>query len=126
MRKVVCYALLLVFLPAHADDSQHYQDWLAFKKAFAEEVGGPTGIYAIQDMLELDAGESAYVIGRCRRLALGQDRSAGDDRASAVQRRPGTDPRTCIKERDLLKPIGEALALPNGLTVRGTLCARKS
>lgn len=30
-----------------------------------------------------------------------------------------------IKERDLLKPIGESLALPNGLTVRGTLLREK-
>ena len=61
MRKVICYAFLFLLLPAHADDSQHYQDWLAFKKAFAVEVGGPTGIYAIQDMLELAPGESAYL-----------------------------------------------------------------
>ena len=60
MRKVIFYALLVI-LPAHASESQHYQDWLEFKKAFAEELGGPTGIYAIQDMLELDPGESAYL-----------------------------------------------------------------
>jgi hypothetical protein len=122
MRKVFCYAFLFVFLPAHADDSKHYQDWLAFKKAFAEEVGGPTGIYAIQDMLELDPGKSAYLS------------SGGVDSLRWAKTAPSTtiaqvqfkDRRALIRgpgieERDLLLPAGEALALPNGLTVRGTL-----
>jgi hypothetical protein len=122
MRKVICCAFFLSFLPAHADDSQHYKDWLAFKQAFAEEVSGPTGIYAIQDMVELDPGESAYLSSgdvdslrwskAARPAAIA--RVQFKDRVALI-RGPG------IKERDLLQPGGEALALPNGLTVRGTL-----
>ena len=122
MRRVICYAFLFFFLSAHADDSKHYQDWLAFKKAFAEEVGGPTGIYAIQDMLELAAGEVAY-LSSDGVDSLRWAKTAPPTTIAQVQfkdhkaliRGPG------IKERDLLLPAGEALALPNGLTVRGTL-----
>ena len=125
MRKAICYALL-VLLPAHANDSQHYQAWLEFKKAFAEEVGGPTGIYAIQDMLELEPGESAYLSsGGVDSLRWAKTASPTTiaqvqfkDRRALI-RGPG------IKERDLLQPIGEALTLPNGLTVRGTLLREK-
>jgi hypothetical protein len=126
MRKLICCAFLLVFLPAHADDSQHYQDWLAFKKAFAAEVGGPTGIYAIQDMLELDPGESAFLssggVDSLRWTKTAPPTTIAQvqfkDRQALI-RGPG------IEERDLLKPVGPALALPNGLTVRGTLLREK-
>ncbi len=126
MRTVICYAFLLVFLPAHADDSQHYQDWLAFKKEFAAEVSGPTGIYAIQDMVELDPGESAYLssggVDGLRWSKAAPPMTIAQvqfkDRVALI-RGPG------IEERDLLKPAGEALALPNGLKVRGTLLREK-
>ncbi len=126
MRQVIFCAFLLVCLRAHADDSQHYRDWLAFKKAFAEEVSGPTGIYAIQHMLELNSGESAYL-------------SSGDvDGLRWVKTTPSTtiahvqfnERRALIRgpaieEQDLLQPVGEPLTLPNGLTVRGTLLREK-
>ena len=126
MRKAICCALLLAFASAHADDSQHYKAWLDFKQAFDKEVSGPTGIYAIQDMVELDAGESAYL-------------SSGDaDSFRWVKTAPPTttaqvqfkDGKALIRgpgieARDLLHPIGEALALPNGLTIRGTVLREK-
>ncbi len=127
MRKIVCYALLLFFLPAHADDSQRYKDWLDFKNAFTEEVRGPTGLYAIQDMLELDPGESAYLpsgsVDGLRWAKTAPPTTIAQvqfkDR-HALLRGPG------IAERDLLQPMGETLALPNGLTVRGTLLREKT
>jgi hypothetical protein len=102
------------------------QDWLAFKKAFAAEVGGPTGIYAIQDMLELDPGESAFLssggVDSLRWTKTAPPTTIAQvqfkDRQALI-RGPG------IEERDLLKPVGAALALPNGLTVRGTLLREK-
>jgi hypothetical protein len=121
MRKVIFYALLL-FLPAYANDSPHYQEWLDFRKAFAEELGGPTGIYSIQDMLELDPGEDAYLssgaVDTLRWVKSPPPTSIAQVQFKGRQARivgPG------IHERDLLQPPGEALALPNGLTVRGTL-----
>jgi hypothetical protein len=122
MQKVICCALLLVFLPARGEDTKHYRDWLAFKKAFAQEVSGPTGIYAIQDMVELDAGESAYLpSGQLDDLRWTKGTVPASiaqvhfkDRHAQIR---GPD----IQARDLLQPIGEAFALPNGLWVRGTL-----
>jgi hypothetical protein len=127
VRKVICCALLLVCLPVQAEDSKHYQDWLQFKKEFAEEVSGPTGIYAIQHMLELDPGESAYLSSGAVD-GLRWTKTAPPSPIAQVQfkdrhaliRGPG------IKERDLLQPPGETLALPNGLTVQGTLLREKT
>jgi len=127
MRKVICCALLLVCLPTQAEDSKHYQQWLEFKKELAVEAGGPQGFYAIQDMRELHPGESAYL-------------SSGDaDKLRWTQAAPATslaqvqfkDGRALIRgpgieERDLLQSKGEPLALPNGLTVRGSLLREKS
>lgn len=121
------FLALFVFIPAHAADSQHYKDWIAFKKAFAEELDGPTGIYAIQDMLELIPGESAYLSldgGDALRWANKASPSAIAEvhfkDGQAMIRGPG------IRELDLLQPPGELLTLPNGLTVRGTLLREKS
>jgi hypothetical protein len=126
MQKALWYALLLAFLPAHADDLPHYRDWLGFKKAFGEEMGGPTGIYAIQDMVELEAGESAHLPSGSidsARWAKAVPRTIivqvqFKDRQALI-RGPG------VETRDLLKPAGEAVALPNGLAVRGTLLRDK-
>ena len=126
MRTLFCYALLLAHLPAQAADSPHYREWLDFTKAYSEEVGGPTGMYAIQDMIELEPGASAH-------LASGDVdslrwiRSAPANPLAQVQYQA---PRAVIRgsgieERDLLQPRGEALTLPNGLTVRATLLREK-
>lgn len=127
MRKAICCALLLGLLPAEAADSQRYQDWLDFKKAFAEELAGPTGIYAIQDMLELEPGESAY-LNSGDVDSLRWTKTAPSTTIAQVQFK---DRRALIRgrgfeERDLLQPIGESLTLPNGLTVRGTLLREKT
>jgi hypothetical protein len=128
MRRAFCCALLLSYVPLHADDSRHHQAWLEFRKAFDSEVGGPVGIYAIQDMVELEAGESAYL-------------SAGgaDSARWTVAKTPGNNARVQVRheggkalirgpgigERDLLQPAGRALTLPNGLAVRATLLREK-
>jgi len=126
MRKAICLSLLLVLVSAHANDSQQYRDWLEFRKAFADDVGGPTGIYAIQDMLEVNPGETAYLpSGGVDTLHW--TKSAPTTKIAQVHfkdgkaliRAPG------VPERDLLQPLGEPLALANGLTVRGTLLRGK-
>jgi hypothetical protein len=127
MRKEICCAFLLAILPAQAADSQRYQDWLDFKKAFAEELAGPTGIYAIQDMLELEPGESAF-LNSGDVDGLRWSKAAPPTTIAQVQFK---DRRALIRgrgigERNLLDPIGESLALPNGLTVRGTLLREKT
>jgi hypothetical protein len=126
MRNMVFCALLLGMLPAQADDSQHYRDWLDFKKSFAEEVSGPTGIYAIQHMLELEPGESAY-LSSGGADSLRWARTATPAPIAQVQFKDGRAliQGPGIESRDLLQPVGQALTLPNGLTVRGTLLRGK-
>jgi uncharacterized protein len=127
MRKVICCALLLICLPVRAEDSKQYQDWLQFKQEFAEEVSGPTGIYAIQHMLELDPGESAYLSSGAVE-SLRWSKTAPLSPIAQVQfkdrRAPIRGPG--IEERDLLQPASETLALANGLTVQGTLLRGKT
>lgn len=126
MRKMIRCTVLLLVLPAFAQDSRLYQDWLEFRKAFTEEISGPTGIYAIQHMLELEPGESAYLSSGAAD-SLRWVKAAPAATIAQVQfkdghasiRGPG------IEQRDLLQPLGEALTLPNGLTVRGTLLRGK-
>ena len=73
-------------------------------------------------MLELAPGESAYLASGGPD-SLRWAKTAPPTTIAQVQfenrqaliRGPGIQPR------DLLQPVGEALALPNGLTVRGTL-----
>jgi hypothetical protein len=104
-----------------------YQDWVQFRKAFAEEAAGPTGMYAIQHMLELQSGEIAYLPSG-RTDTLRWTRQAPPAAIAQVQlkdgraliRGPG------IKERDLLTLTDEPFMLPNGLTVRGSLLRGKT
>lgn len=125
MRKLVFLALL-AFLPAHADETQQYRDWLEFKKAFAAELGGPTGIYAIQDMVEVDPGGEAWLpSGNADGLRWATSAPGAplvhvqfEDGRARIQ-------GSGIEARDLLRPVGEPLALPNGLAVRGTLLREK-
>ena len=84
MRQLTCALLLFlsqVFLPlaGHAAEPG-YPEWLEFKKEFAEEIGGPAGIYAIQDMIELNAGEMAHLsAGRPTICASRKGRRAPED-----------------------------------------------
>jgi hypothetical protein len=59
-RWLSCFVLSLS-LPCLAAASEGYQDWLEFKEEFAALAGGPTGYYSIQDMQELNPGDTAYL-----------------------------------------------------------------
>jgi len=125
MHKAICCVLLLFAAAAHGDDPRHQEAWLEFKKAFAAEVSGPTGIYAIQDMVELDADQSAYLPQgsadslRWARTAAKPAAQVQFKDGKAHIRGPG------IEERDLLNPMGQALALPSGVSVSATLLRGK-
>jgi uncharacterized protein len=121
MRQLLCWTVLLVCLPLRAENAKPYQEWLDFKQAFAEDVGGPSGIYAIQDMLELSAGETAYLpSGGADALRWSKTSPAVPVAQVEFKDKRGTLRGPGIKERDLLS-ASEAVALPNGLTVRATL-----
>jgi hypothetical protein len=105
-----------------AGETTPYQEWLEFKKGLAQEAAGPAGMYAIQDMLEIDPGETAYLL---------PGKSAGDARWSktanpaAVASVEFRDKRASlsgagIAATDLLQ-VKEPQALPIGLNVRASV-----
>ena len=122
MRRL-CYGLLvLLALPCLAAEPAGYQEWLQFKKDLAELAGGPTGMYAIQDMMELSAGETAHLpANKTKSLRWSKTPpSATLVAVEYVEKRalasgPGMQPT------DLLQPKGKTLPLGNGLAVKATL-----
>lgn len=127
MRRFCHGMLLLIALPCFAADPAGYQEWVQFKQDFATEVGGPTGIYAIRDMMELSAGESAHLAaGKPEKLRWSKTPPTAaivtvkyiDKRAMASG--PGLQPK------DLLQLNGDALPLANGLSVKATLLREKT
>jgi len=127
MRRVG-YAVLIFFaLPGFAVEPAGYQEWLQFKQELAELAGGPTGMYAIQDMMELNAGEMAYLPAnktsnlRWSKTPLSAPLIAVEYLDQhALASGPGRQPS------DLLALKGKTLPLGNGLAVKGTLLRDKT
>jgi len=122
------YAVLIFFaLPCFAAEPAGYQEWLQFKQELAELAGGPTGMYAIQDMVELNAGEMAYLPAnktsnlRWSKTPLPATLIAVEylDK-HALASGPGRQPS------DLLELKGKTLPLGHGLAVKGTLLRDKT
>lgn len=110
MRRL-CYGMLvLLALPCFAAEPSGEQEWLQFKQDFAQLAGGPTGMYAIKNMIELSPGATAQ-------LPAGVTVEFHDNRA--LTSGPG------IQSTDLLQLKGESLPLGNGLAVKATLREKK-
>jgi len=127
MRQLMGGILLCLSLACHAAETSAHQQWLDFKKAFAEEMAGPTGIYAIQDMIELNAGESAHLpAGKADNL-----RWSKTSPETAIAKVDYNNKRAMVsgpgfERTDLLQSPGSAFALPNGLSVKTTLLREKT
>jgi uncharacterized protein (DUF1684 family) len=127
MRGLSFGLLVLLSIACHADNTAGYQEWLKFKQAMEAEAGGPTGMYAIQDMIELSAGESAHLAankkGNLRWSKAPPSESLATvkyaDRRAMVSG-PG------IQSSDLLQLQGKALPLGNGLAAKATLLREKT
>jgi uncharacterized protein (DUF1684 family) len=123
-----CYGMLAALaLPCQAAEPAGYQEWLQFKQAFAEEVGGPTGMYAIQDMMELNADETAHLPAN----KVGSLRWSKTPPSAATATVKYMDKRALasgpgIQSTDLLQLQGKALPLGNGLAVKATLRREKT
>jgi len=116
-------------LTCFAAETTPYQDWLQFKKEFAEEAAGSAGMYAIQDMLEIDPGETAYLLpGK----SVGEARwSKSVHPATLLASVEYKDKRATlsgpgIQTQDLLQSKEPFQALPNGLNVRASVLREKS
>jgi hypothetical protein len=127
MRRLIYATLALLALPCLAAEPAGYQEWLQFKQEFAQEAGGPTGMYAIQDMIELNPGETAHLsTDKTKKLRwLKTPPSATRVAVEYADKRalvsgPGMQPS------DLLQLQGKALPIGNGLAVKGTLLREKT
>jgi hypothetical protein len=106
-----------------AAETTPYQDWLEFQKEFAEEAAGPAGMYAIQDMLEIDPGETAYLLPGKTAGEARWSKSANPAALASVEYRDkrATLSGQGIQTTDLLKLKEPFHALPNGLNVRASV-----
>lgn len=127
MRRLLYGLLVLLTLPSQAADTAGYQEWLKFKQAMDAEAGGPTGMYAIQDMIELSAGESAHLPANKKdklRWSKAPPSASIATVKYADQRATVSGPG--IQASDLLQLQGKALPLGNGLAAKGTLLREKT
>ena len=124
MRQLCYVVLVFLALPCLAAEPAGYQDWLQFQQELDQQAGGPTGMYAIQDMVELSAGETAHLPANKTRWSKTPQSAAivtvkfAD--GHAVASGPG------IPSSDLLALKGQPLTLANGLAIKGTLLREKT
>lgn len=99
-----------------------YEDWLAFKQEFVAYAAGPTGYYAIQDMLELQPGDSAFLAVTSNVANSRWSKTPGGHDDVEVRFRDGQVwiSGNGIERLDLLKSKDQQVALPNGLIVRAS------
>ena len=60
MRRLFCCALLFL-LTCAAAQTPPPKEWLAFQEEFKAFAAGPTGLYAAQDMQEINPGDSMHL-----------------------------------------------------------------
>jgi hypothetical protein len=125
MRHLLWLCMFLGFSCFAAETTPH-QEWLDFKKGLAEEAAGPAGMYAIQDMLEIDPGESAYLLPGKTVSEARWSKKADPAALAKVEYR---DKRALlsgpeIQATDLLQ-LKKPQALPIGLNVRASVLREK-
>ncbi|MGO1001964.1 DUF1684 domain-containing protein [Lysobacter sp. CA196] len=121
MRALLC-SILLLSLPTLAIADPR-KDWDDFRAAMTQHAGGPTGMYAIQDVAVVDAGKTVHLTPARTPAELRWTEQAGSkdpvslsyQNGRALLRGPG------LAEVDLLKAKEQQQTLPNGLIVRGTV-----
>jgi len=121
MRSLLC-SILLLSLPSLAIADPR-KDWDDFRAAMTQHAGGPTGMYAIQDVAVVDAGKTVHLAPARAPADIRWAEQAGDkgqfslsyENGRALLRGPG------LAEVDLLKAKEQQQALPDGLIVRGTV-----
>lgn len=121
MRRLLYWTLFLC-LPCLAGEIAPYQEWLTFKEEFADYAAGQTGMYAIQDMLELNPGQAAYLAPAKSTEELRWSKNAHERPVASVEYKDqkATISGAGIRRSDLLQLEDQLLQLPNGLTVAVT------
>lgn len=129
-RRSACVLIIAGLLPclqvvaAEPDpQSDPHKEWVTFCEELNKQAGAPTGMYAIQDVQQLQAGENAYLLSANRVEDVRWARQSNADALAAVEYR---DKRAIIRgkgiaETDLIQAKDRPLKLPNGLIVGATL-----
>jgi uncharacterized protein len=114
-------------LSSFAGETTPHEEWLEFKKELSEQAAGPAGMYAIQHMLEIDQGETAYLLpGK----SVGDARWSKDANPAAMAKVEFRDRRATlsgagIAATDLLQLKEPSRSLPNGLHVKASVLREK-
>lgn len=118
--RLVSLWLLLISPICLGAQTTAYQQWLDFRQDLEQQAGGPTGMYAIQDMLELDPGEVAWLPTGSPLADLRWSKAAAKSAVVIVRYEDGQAMLSGpgIERRDLLKLKDRQSTLPDGLTVR--------
>lgn len=121
MRSLLFSALLLGLSCAAQADPR--QDWDGFRAAMIQQASGPTGMYAIQDVIVIAPNGAAHLPSGQKPADARWAKDAGSDKAIRVSYRNGQAiiEGPGVVATDLLKAKDQQQALPNGLTVRGTV-----
>jgi hypothetical protein len=117
------YLILLCSWSCLAQQNTPQQDWLEFKQQLAEQAAGPVGMYAIQHVLDISAGETAYLPSGGQ---TGELRWAKNTAALALAQVAYADNRAVLSGPgigtvDLLQSKPSWRSLPNGLNVRASV-----
>lgn len=115
-------SLLLLAPTAGAAELTPYQQWLSFTQGAAFNAAGPAGMYAAQDMQELQPGGTAYLRAAKELQAWKWSSQPTSDARARVEYRNSTAiiSGPGIASTDLLKIPDRQLTLPSKLTVRVT------
>ena len=118
-RGLLCWVIFFSF-PCFATEGEGYQSWLELKDEFAGYAGGPTGYYSIQDMHELNPGDSAYLRpSKNLDLVRWSDTSLKMPLARVTYvDHTATISGAGIQDTDLLQLKDRQMQLPNKLIVR--------
>jgi uncharacterized protein len=115
-------AIALCSLASFAAQDDNYQRWLEFKNELSGYAGGATGYYAIQDMRELQPGDTTYLKSSADLERIRWTNKAGK---SSI-RVEFSDNKALISgmgipNSDLMQLKDRKIQLPDGLTVRASL-----
>jgi uncharacterized protein (DUF1684 family) len=114
--------IVLCSLPSFATQEDSYQRWLEFKNELSNYAGGATGYYAIQDMRELEPGDTAYLdtTDDVERIRWSGNKARNPSVRIEYRSHKALISGTGIESSDLLQLKNRQIQLPNRLIVRAS------
>jgi hypothetical protein len=119
--RVILFALMLPAVAAlAAEPSPSYRDWLTFQKDMKAFASGPTGMYAAQDMQEVNPGDTLHLPLTTELETLRWAKGTRTEALLNLKYEKGrmTASGDGLKPADLLQLKDRTLPLPDGLIVK--------